>query len=507
MRSAGTPSAAADRAALLTVLRRKGRIQEVMAASSDALRASLAGRSGAEIADLDEYTRTRALQARLVLQAPGNAADRAKRLKDLDTRAEALEAKLSEKTAQMDRAAAGVSIEAVQRMIPDNAVLVDFFRYRPFDPNTPKSADRFGASRYAAYALRRSGDPAWVELGDAAPIDSRVDALRAALLNRERSDVTDRARELFDPLTAPLLKLVGSSTHVYVVPDATLNLLPFHALVDANGAYLLETLRFRYLTSGRDVLTRTTAAAAGPPLVISNPAYGRTAARTGMVTRSFTPLREAAREADAVARLLPGARPWRGLDASETRLKAERSPSILHIATHGFFLSDNPADAVAGTRGLRAIGSTATWIPPLLRSGLALAGANRRSATAPDDGILTASEAALLDLRGTELVVLSACESGLGVVNAGESVYGMRRAFAIAGAKSQVLTLWQVDDVATRVLVVDFYQRLRNGSGRGEALQAAQQAALADPARRHPFYWAAFVLLGADGPLPPTPAR
>ena len=96
---------------------------------------------------------------------------------------------------------------------------------------------------------------------------------------------------------------------------------------------------------------------------------------------------------------------------------------------------------------------------------------------------------------------LSACETGLGVINAGESVYGLRRAFVIAGARSQVLTLWQVSDNATRYFVVSFYKSLLAGATRAEALRHAQQEAMADPARQHPFYWAAFILSGESGPI------
>jgi CHAT domain-containing protein len=104
-------------------------------------------------------------------------------------------------------------------------------------------------------------------------------------------------------------------------------------------------------------------------------------------------------------------------------------------------------------------------------------------------------------LEGTDLVFLSACETGLGVINGGESVYGLRRAFVIAGARSQVLTLWQVSDDATQHFVVSFYKHLLDGASRAEALRYAQQEAIADPARRHPFYWAAFILSGESGAL------
>jgi tetratricopeptide (TPR) repeat protein len=138
---------------------------------------------------------------------------------------------------------------------------------------------------------------------------------------------------------------------------------------------------------------------------------------------------------------------------------------------------------------------------PLLRSGLALAGANARRSGESDDGILTAAEAAQLDLRGTQLVVLSACETGLGQVQQGEGVYGLRRALVLAGAQAQLVSLWKVADDQTQALMVDYYQRLLNGEGRSAALREAQKAMIANPATQHPYYWAAFVPIGNWTPL------
>jgi CHAT domain-containing protein len=134
---------------------------------------------------------------------------------------------------------------------------------------------------------------------------------------------------------------------------------------------------------------------------------------------------------------------------------------------------------------------------------LALAGANART-SGSDDGILTAAEVALLDLRDTELVVLSACETGVGLVQTGEGVYGLRRALALAGARSQLTSLWKVSDAATEELMVSYYYRLLNGEGRGEALQAVQQALIDSPRYWHPYYWAAFVAIGQWTPMPPS---
>ncbi len=182
--------------------------------------------------------------------------------------------------------------------------------------------------------------------------------------------------------------------------------------------------------------------------------------------------------------------PWLDATALEGRLKtACRSPRILHLATHGFFLPDQQRDLNREGRGLGfdfgefsggqdGLGrlSGPMMENPMLRSGLALAGANTwlKAGNPPEeaeDGLLTAEDVTGLDLLATELVVLSACETGLGQVHVGEGVFGLRRAFVLAGAKTLVMSLWKVPDEPTRELMEDFYGRLLAGQGRAEALR------------------------------------
>ncbi|MCU0527512.1 MAG: CHAT domain-containing protein, partial [Elainella sp. Prado103] len=136
-----------------------------------------------------------------------------------------------------------------------------------------------------------------------------------------------------------------------------------------------------------------------------------------------------------------------------------------------------------------------------LRSGLALAGFNPRQGGGDEDGVLTAAEAAGLNLYGTKLVVMSACETGLGAVANGEGVYGLRRAFVIAGTESQLMSLWKVDDAATAELISLYYQRLQQQQGRSAALRQIQQEFLQAPSYRHPYYWAGFIFSGETSPI------
>jgi CHAT domain-containing protein len=136
----------------------------------------------------------------------------------------------------------------------------------------------------------------------------------------------------------------------------------------------------------------------------------------------------------------------------------------------------------------------------LLRSGLVLAGV-KISQSAGDDGVLTALETTSLNLVGTKLVVLSACDTGVGDITIGEGVYGLCRALVIAGSESQLISLWKVSDNATKDLMVDYYGRLKKGEGRSEALRQIQLEMLKSENQKHPFYWASFIPSGDSTPM------
>jgi CHAT domain-containing protein len=208
----------------------------------------------------------------------------------------------------------------------------------------------------------------------------------------------------------------------------------------------------------------------------------------------FAPLAGTASEAHAIKSLFNQAKVLIGKQATESSLKQVSAPDILHIATHGFFLIDSPNSSEINGHS-RSINSNVKIQNPLLRSGLAFAGANLHHSKG-DDGILTALEASGLNLWGTKLVTLSACDTGLGEVKNGEGVYGLRRAFVLAGAESLVMSLWGVNDYVTRAMMTNYYKGLKNGLGRGEALRQVQLNMLKDKRRQHPYYWASFIQSG-----------
>jgi CHAT domain-containing protein/Flp pilus assembly protein TadD len=389
---------------------------------------------------------------------------------------------------------------------------------------------------------------------------ARDETARGVPTGRERSDhkrarSRDPAEELWHRLfLESLCPALDGCKRLFIAPDGELSLLPFEALLADDGSRLIEKCTISYLGCGRDVL-RFGPAPQGHyarALVAADPNFDLAAAteRTGSAGKpnqlrcdlagsnlQFDRLSGSANEGRLIADLLH-VKPLLGDSVLDSSLKNCHSPRILHLATHGFFLPTSKPDAghveerPDGTqsggdgrwrpilRQIKAgpIAPEATrqtdrlgrrtgpgWENPLVRSGLALAGAEtwRKGGSLPapaEDGILTAEDVTGLDLLGTELVVLSACDTGVGQVQNGEGVFGLRRAFLLAGAKTLVMTLWRVDDKVTVELMENYYRRLLRGEGRASALHQAQL----DLRQRYldPFFWAAFICQGDPSPLP-----
>lgn len=333
---------------------------------------------------------------------------------------------------------------------------------------------------------------------------------------------------LFDPL----LPAFGDCKHLLISPDGNLCTLPFEVLPTENSGRLIDQYHINYLSVGRDVL-RFKAESTGQtatPLVVADPAFnlsavGETVQTEMLLSESrqsrdidrshlyFSELPGTRREGEEIAKML-GIQPWLDNKALEGKLKATASPQILHIATHGFFIKDQQRDPNREMRDLGVIdgasGSDLSRLSgaglenPLLRSGIALAGVNtwlKHGKLPPDaeDGILTAEDVSGLDLLVTDLVVLSACETGLGKVQVGEGVFGLRRAFMLAGAKTLVMSLWKVPDQQTQELMEDFYRRILAGQPRAEALREAQLAMKSK--YPDPKYWGGFICQGDPGPI------
>jgi len=527
----------AARLAFTTILRRKGRILDAVTDNLLSLRQNL---TSEDQTLLDQLAATRSQVATLIFKQPENISPDQYRnqVATLKAQSDELEATLARRSSQFRSASQPVTLEAVQQLIPADAALVELVLYRPFNPKAKKTDERWGIPRYVAYVLHSKGEPKWVDLGEALPINQAVEDFGNALKS-DASDIKPVARALDEKLMQPIRKLLGNTHNVLLSPDSQLNLIPFVALVDENNRYLVENYSISYLSSGRDLLRLqnhaqsrsqsvivanpdyenpgdptsvaiitkgepTQIAASQPVNLSTNPTQTRGVLDSGRAENTtFDPLTNTAAEATAIAPMLPGAILLTGSQATENAIKQLQAPTILHLATHGFFFQDLPMVAppdfghtiLSGTRSTTPSVRPNEKENPLLRSGLALAGANPRS-SGSEDGILTALEAAGLNLSGTKLVVLSACKTGVGDVQNGEGVSGLRRALAIAGAESQLMSLWAVNDYKTNKLMVDYYQRLKNHVGRSEALRQTQLDMLQNPESQHPYYWAAFIPSG-----------
>jgi CHAT domain-containing protein/Tfp pilus assembly protein PilF len=515
--------------AFTTLLRRKGRGLDAMTDTIATLRRH-ATPQDQEL--FDQLAEARSELAALTLKEPdaSNTDTYRNRTEELEDEVDKLEAELSSRSAEFRTQTQPVTLAAVQAALPANSALVEFAFFTPLDLKTDKSH----LPRYLAYLLPTQGQPKWVDLGAAALIDRAVDAWRKALRNPNRIDIKRLARAVDEKVMRPVRSLLdqipGETRRLLIAPDGSLNLIPFAALVDERNSYLVESYSISYLTSGRDLLRlQTSNPSKSAPLVLADPRFGtgetiagtppdqnpanspagdqpsnEAPARNDLREIFFQPLPGTRREALAIKAVLPEASLLLREDATEAALKQARAPRILHIATHGFFLEDQDAPP-PDTRSLSLDNPLRISDPmlmkwsakienPLLRSGLALAGVNQHQGG--DDGLLTALETASLDLWGTKLVVLSACDTGVGKVENGEGVYGLRRALVLAGSESQVISLWPVSDRDTRGLMAGYYKRLMKGEGRGEALRQIQLEMLKNAKLRHPYYWASFIQAG-----------
>jgi CHAT domain-containing protein/tetratricopeptide (TPR) repeat protein len=409
--------------------------------------------------------------------------------------------------------------------------------------------------------------PEFVRLGAASEIENllaewRRDIARQAQvmdLSANAADNTHRRfgaalrRKIWDPLVLEL----GDAREVFVVPDDALHLLNLASLPIGTSQYLIETgPLIYYLSTERDLVPADARHGEGI-LIVGNPAFDRTgrlfvASNQQPVPKTttsgtastllrgsrsacgtfqslrFPPLPASQQEVENIAALwrksasgkspeinaVPAVRPGTsellqitGADASPEAFE-QYAPGkrVLHVATHGFFLEGNCDSAMQRQSNINT--QDANFLPataenPLLLSGLAFAGANRRASAKPDqtDGILTAEEIAGINLEGVDWAVLSACDTGVGEIKIGEGVFGLRRAFQVAGAKTVIMSLWQVEDETTRQWMATLYrEHFLTGKDTGESVRAASLQILrqrrAKHQSTHPFYWGAFIAAG-----------
>jgi CHAT domain-containing protein/tetratricopeptide (TPR) repeat protein len=465
---------------------------------------------------------------------------------------------LAERSARFreDQSISRAGLAELSAALPAGGALVGFVQYSQQDferAATNTRAESEAQLSYLAFVLRSGeGVPAIVSLGSAATVDALILQWRRqldqeAMVGRRsstRSEIAYRrvAAELRQRVWDPLGTHLSNVTRVFVVPDGALHLVSLAALPTGASQYLVETgPLIHYLSAERDLVPILSARpASGSLLALGGPAFdesafepvrseasfrGARSACADFQAMHFAPLPAAVKEVEQVTTLwnkahgiesgvgrqgganpsLPYAMRLTGAAASESAFKlAAPGHRVLHLATHGFFLGDrctSPADAAAST-------AVATSVKigrenPLLLSGLILAGANRRNVVAPgqEDGVLTAEEVAALDLTGVEWAVLSGCDTGVGQVRAGEGVFGLRRAFQVAGVQTVIMSLWPVEDQAARQWMATLYaSRFLKKVSTADAVRAASLAVLhqrrTSRLNTHPFHWAAFVAAG-----------
>ncbi len=374
--------------------------------------------------------------------------------------------------------------------------------------------------RYVAFVLVAGTDaiPQLIDLGPAATIESAIAAhhhvleLGLADTHPGREVAFTVRKAIFDPLEDAL----KGCRRLFVAPDGAIARLPLEVLPDGVTGHLIDSFIVSYLTCGRDAIRfgASPMSPSSPPVVIGDPDFDLASGGEPHLKRlrcgpdRFERLLGAHEEAVNVAKVL-GVDPIIDSDALEGRLKhIIRGPQILHLATHGFFLQDPPETKLTSALNIDPDPTVPARLVyyenPVLRSGIALAGANRwilGEAMPPEaeDGIMTGADVAGLSLSGTELVVLSACQTGLGVVQIGEGIIGLSSAFLAAGAQTVVASLWQVKDLATGQLMVTFYEALREGTPRVEALTRSRRAL--KEILPNPATWGPFVCIGDPGPL------
>ena len=376
--------------------------------------------------------------------------------------------------------------------LPTGSAFADFYRYGFWEAGT------FVEWRYAAVVSAPDTDPVLVDLGAAEQLDSLVAAWREAVTSGRPAEAETQAlaEAAWEPIAAAL---PTGTTRLWVSPDAQLARLSWATLAaEASPERLVAEVASGRALAG--LLTAETAAGNDGVLLVGGVDFGDGDGGWAALPGTEREVERIAALAEAEhldARVLAGAAP-----TPEAIAALMPRAAYVHLATHGFFFEETAAAyasrggadrGVVGVEAQQDVASAAAYQRnPLVESGLALAGANGGAG-----GNLTAEELVGLDLSGTRLVVLSACDTGRGREVTGQGVLGLRAAFAAAGAGALLMSLWKVPDASTALLMEHFYGGLwAEGLAPAEALQQAQVAVRAEPAYRAPVHWAAWVLSG-----------
>jgi len=438
-----------------------------------------------------------------------------------------------------------VSAQRIASLLPPRSTLVEYLKwdYLKLKPDT-------SVAHYLAVVLDRKRKPYVADLGEADRIDQAVNRYRKHLValaeklaqsglpvtENDQVEYASAASILYKLIWLPVESYIKDQATVFISPDGGLNLISFAGLINDNGEYLIERYPLHYLSAGRDLIRLKNREASSTGLIaFGDPDYDAPVAmrfgegketalsRVGQVEQgNVSNVRSACgtlseikvrrlfntrQEVESIAEYwkqdyqTEPAIIYTGARASEENLKMNsQGKRAIHLATHGYFIQSKCLPKQQ-RKSPRADGSY-TGENPLLLSGIFLAGANLHGLGTEDlqsdDGIVSALEVSAMHLSGTDLVVLSACETGLGEVKQGEGVYGLRRAFQIAGARTVVSALWRVPDSETKLLMKTFYSK--EGATYAEMMQKVALQHIQDlriiGRPTHPYSWGGFIATG-----------
>lgn len=407
-------------------------------------------------------------------------------LSELERQVNAMERTLSEKSSLFSDGYTSKQTDYKEliNLLDDNEAIVDIVRVRLFDQDFKEEA------KYVAFVLKKGSGIQVIELENGNQLETRYGKYYRTAIQQKLPDEYS-----YNQFWSRIDPAVAGKKVLYISPDGVYNQLNLNTLKNEKGEFNLNKYDIAIVGNAKDLIdikARQPQAGTKSAFLLGFPDYA---------TDAVPPLPGTKVELENVAKALKAANynitQRMQKEATELSIKSIKAPQVVHIATHGYFLQD-----VKGAKGsVYGVDAENASNNPLLRSGLILADAKGAINNNPsldmsgsENGILTAYEAMNLDLEGTDLVIMSACETGLGDVKSGEGVYGLQRSFLVAGADALIMSLWKVDDEATQLLMSNFYTNWIKGSNKQKAFKQAQVQLMAK--YKEPYYWGAFVMIG-----------
>lgn len=451
----------------------------------------LANQSNSSRNTLDQLIRLRRQLAQIQVMPSQKSQSSAKLIAALKAQVFSLEQLIANKSTSytITEKVKKAKLESIKSVLYEQSALVEYITYRKLPDR------RYGEKLFGALLITKNADPVWFPLGSLSAVETLSKTLHSQIDSDTSTDkeIASTLQSLNNALWSKITDVLPRNVkEIYISPDGPMNFIPFSCLLQPDGDFLSQKYCLSYVSSGRDLLIQSQPISTGNISIVANPEFDSDSVGGSVNTKlalrslelnefstiSLPPLPGTEAEAKQLVDIA-SVSGWKsnlleGSDATEKNLASIKSPTVLHLATHGFFLGKTVDRTLSeSTRGMALTSNDAAkiqsgeafYLNPMQQSGLALAGAQRtlklwQRGEAPDpanDGILTAEEVVGLDLSGTWLGTLSACETGTGESQSGEGVFGLRRAFMVAGARNLLMTLWSVSDETTAKVMGDFY--------------------------------------------------